>query len=328
MITLALPETLDAESALGFAACLPQHATDPHVVIEFGDVRASEPFGLLFAGAALRTFFKEREYQGIEASGIRAGNAAHENLAHVGFFHWIGIPVGKMPGVIEGSATWLPLSTLTRAQLERRMLETTKPLGSVIHAECERLAKLLTHSAQAKVNGPLAYCLREVIRNVFEHADTDRCAFCAQRWPDSTVELAVIDQGRGIRRSLEEKMQFKSDEEALRTALLPGVSSKPSDDPDDRWGNSGFGLFVLSELGRELGVFRVISGAAGIQLANGQIDSEAAGFCGTAIQLRVRRPKGVNFGDFVDSIIARGENACRALSSSQASGSTRTFHGL
>ena len=328
MSTLALPEMLDAAAALAFGARLPQYTAEPHVVIDFGDVHASEPFGLLFLGAVLRTFFQEREFRGISAAGVHAGEAAHEQLAHIGFFQWVGIPVGNMPGAVDGSATWLPLTTLIREQLDRRMAETMKPLGSVIHEECERLAKLLTRSAQTKVNTPLAYCLREVIRNVFEHAETDRCAFCAQRWSDGTVELAVIDQGRGIRRSLEERMQFESDEEALRTALLPGVSSKLSDDPDDRWGNSGFGLFVLSELGRGLGVFRVISGRAGLRLLNGQIESELAGFDGTAIQLRVRRPKGVNFGDFIDSIIARGEDACRASSSSRASGSTRTIHGL
>ncbi len=116
------------------------------------------------------------------------------------------------------------------------MTETIKSLGSVIHEECERLAKMLTRSAQMKVNAPLAYCLREVIRNVFEHAETDRCAFCAQRWPDGTVELAVIDQGRGIRHSLEKKMQLESDEEALSAAMRPGVSSKLSNDPNDPWG--------------------------------------------------------------------------------------------
>jgi hypothetical protein len=328
MSVLALPEMLSADAALAFASRLPHAAADTTITIDFGTLRASEPFGLLFAGAALRAFFKEREYRGIEAFGIRAGDAAHENLAHIGFFKWIGVPVGNVPGVADASATWLPLTTLNRTQLDRRMSETMKPLGRVIHEECEQLAKLLTHSAQAKVNEPLAYCLREIIRNVFEHAKTDRCVFCGQRWPDTTVELAVLDQGCGIRRSLEERIQLESDEQALRTALLPGVSSKLSEDPDDRWGNSGFGLFVISELGRGLGVFRIISGGAGLRLLNGQSISESARFDGTAIQLRVRRPKGVNFGDFIDSVIACGENACKSSSSSRASGSTRTIHGL
>jgi hypothetical protein len=326
MSTLALPETLAAEAVLPFASRLSEHVTDPDVVIDFGNVRASEPFGLLFAGAALRTFFRERAYRRIDASGIRAGDAAHENLAYIDFFQWLGIPVGKVPGAVDSSATWLPLTTLTRAQLECRMTETMNPLGSVIHEECERLAKLLTRSAHMKVNAPLAYCLREIIRNVFEHAQTDRCAFCAQRCLDGTVELAVIDEGRGIRRSLEEKMHLESDEEALYAAIRPGVSSKLSDDPDDPWGNSGFGLFVLSELGRELGIFRMISGASVIRSLNGELQSETAKFAGTAIQLRIRRPHGANFVDFIDSIIARGELACGSSFLRRASRSTRKIH--
>jgi hypothetical protein len=126
--------------------------------------------------------------------------------------------VGKVPGAVDGNGAWLPVTTLTRAQLDCRMTETMKPLGRVIHEECERLAKMLTRSAQMKINEPLAYCLREVIRNVFEHADTDRCVFCAQRWQHGTVELAVIDQGRCIRHSLEERMvfQYGGGEELLR----------------------------------------------------------------------------------------------------------------
>jgi len=37
---------------------------------------------------------------------------------------------------------------------------------------------------------------------------------------DGTVELAVIDQGRGIRRSLEEKMQFNLTRTALYAAIV------------------------------------------------------------------------------------------------------------
>jgi hypothetical protein len=302
--------------------------SDADVMIDFSNLRSSEPFGLLFAGSALRTFFFPRQFRGVSAGGVRGGEPAHENLAHIGFFQWIGIPVGKMPGMVPGGSTWIPLTTLTRMQIQKRMLETGKPLGSVIHEECERLAHLLTRSAQRKANEPIAYCLREVIRNVFEHAEIDRCAFCAERWGDSTVELAVVDQGRGIRSSLAETVPLESDEDALRTAIRAGVSSKLSSDPDDPWGNSGFGLFVLSELGRELGTFRLISGTASIYSCDGRFSFEAAAFQGTAIQLRVRRPKGVNFGDFIDGVIKRGELAARASSPRRASASTRSIQPL
>lgn len=323
MSTITLPPELNGPSALALASNLGSHAAESEIVVDFSALRSAEPFGLLLTGAALRALFRARNFRRVNAVGVRAGNPAHEYFAHIGFFQWIGIPVGKSPGVVPGGVTWLPVTTLTRAELDRRTGETGRPLGSVIHQECERLAKLLTQSSQMKVNAPLAYCLREVIRNVFEHAETDRCAICAQRTSDGNVELAVIDQGRGIRRSLEERLILASDEEALRAAIQPGVSRRPSGDLDNPWGNSGFGLFVLSELGRELGVFRVVSGQSGLHITCGELRVEAVSFIGTAIQLRLRRQAGTSFVDFIESVIARGESVNGGNRSPRASRSTR-----
>jgi hypothetical protein len=327
MKNVPLPPSLDAQAALDFAAGLGAYASDPMITIDFGLVRNLEPFGVLYTGAALRTFFRQREYRGIAAHGVRAGEPAHEYLAHIGFFRWLGISVGNAPGAVAGGATWLPVTTLTRAEMDRRIAETGKPLGSTIHEECDRLARLVTQSNQLKITGPLAYCLREVIRNVFEHAETDRCVLCAQKCADNVIEIAVIDQGRGIRRSLEERLKITSDGEALRNAIRPGVSRCPSSDPDNPWGNSGFGLFVLSEIGRQLGTFRVVSGLAVLNLTNGETREETTAFCGTAIQLRLRRPKSVNFASYIESIIARGESESSTANSSapRASKSTKNI---
>jgi len=323
--TILVPSSLDPETAFGFVANLDAHLSAQEVVIDFDKLRNIEPFGLLYVGAALRIFFRKRGHRGIGACGVRAGEPAHEYLAHIGFFQWLGIGVGKTPGAASGGATWLPVTTITRMELDKRMAETGKPLGSVIHNECERLARLVTQSHQLKVNAPLAYCLREVIRNVFEHAQTDRCVLCVQKCSDGNVELAVIDQGRGIRRSLEERFNFDTDQEALRHALQPGVSRTPSNDPEDPWGNSGFGLFVLSELGRELGIFRIISGTAALCLALEEVREEEAAFQGTAIQLRLRRPSGRNLSQCIESIIARGEATSIGERARRASKSTRNL---
>ena len=219
----------------------------------------------------------------------------------------------------------MPVTTLTRAELDKRVAETGKQLGDVIQQECEHLARVVTQSNQLKATAPVAYCLREVVRNVFEHAETDRCVLCAQKCEDGAIEWAVLDQGRGIRRSLEEQFQFTGDAEALRNALHPGVSRSLSTDPGNPWGNSGFGLYVLSELGRELGVFRVVSGQAALRLTGSETHEESAALCGTAIQLRLRRPKGVNLANYIEAIIARGESVSASGASSRASKSTRNF---
>ena len=110
---------------------------------------------------------------------------------------------------------------ITRTEFEKRMRETLRPLGYVVQVESERLARLVTQKNELKINAPLAYCFREVIRNVFEHADADRCAVCAQKGSDGYVEIAIVDSGRGIRRSLQEKHPVSSDREALELALRP-----------------------------------------------------------------------------------------------------------
>lgn len=323
MERILLPPRLDAISAIRLAHDLPQRLNAEAVVFDFEQLAAAEPFGMLFAGAALRSFFKQRQGKGIGADGVRGGDPAHEYLAHLGFFQWLGLPVGKAPGAAAGGSNWMPITVLTRTDFEKRMRETLRPLGYVVQVESERLARLVTQKNEMKTNAPLAYCFREVIRNVFEHAETDRCVVCAQKWSDGRVELAIVDADRGIRRSLEEKHSISSDADALEKAMRPGISRNLSNDPDDPWGNSGFGLYVLSELGKAFGAFRVASGDAVLAIERDGTAVERTLLGGTAIQLRLKPPKGINFAEFIESIVTRGEEAAGKMPPRRASASTR-----
>jgi hypothetical protein len=318
-----LPTQLDASSAIRFATEPASLLESDAITFDFAPLASVEPFGMLLAGAAIRSFIKKRAGRNVAADGVRSGDAIHEYLAHLGFFQWVGLPIGRAPGAVAGGANWMPITILTRAEIEIRMRETLRPLGHVIQVESERIARLVTQKNELKVNAPLAYCFREVIRNVFEHAETDRCAVCAQKWSDGRVELAIVDAGRGIRESLRRKHATKDDSAALNYAILPGISRNISDDPDDPWGNSGFGLYVLSELGRELGVFRIVSGDAALTKERGRTVFDSTNLQGTAIQLRVKPPKGMNFADLIAAIITRGERTTGGTHGRQASASTR-----
>lgn len=318
------PESLDARNALTIAKGLLAVREISEVVLDFSKTRQFEPFGLLVAGAALRDFSKQRGPAAVtRVDGVHAGCAAHEHMAHTGFFKWIGIPIGNNPGAVAGDTSWVPVTALKLTDLEQRMKETGKPLGDVVQAESERLARILTQQNVWKINAPLAYCFREVIRNVFEHAQTTGCTLCAQKWPDGRTEIAIIDQGRGIRNSLAEKYPFQSDAEALKQALKPGVSRNLCADPTNAWGNSGFGLYVLSEFGRTLGTFRAASGETCLFIQKQQLAEEEASFSGTAIQIIIKRPKGVNLEEYLNQIIERGEAHTSHTNGSRASLSTR-----
>jgi len=117
----------------------------------------------------------------------------------------------------------------------------------------------------------LEFVLREIIRNVAEHSKASQLGFCAQYWSyRNLVELAILDTGIGFAASLSENPYLDknmSDRDALNYALLPGISGKmykgKLKDPYDVWENSGFGLYMASEICRNGGSFFVCTNTAG-----------------------------------------------------------------
>jgi len=199
------------------------------------------------------------------------------------------------------------------------------PVASLVEAESMNLAKLVTQDSRPRINRPIAYCFREIIRNVFEHAGVDRCGVYAQRWNNGLIEVAIVDRGKGIRGSLEERYELQSDRDALSKAIVPGVSAASVTDGGD-WSNSGFGLFVLSELGKELGSFTLCSGKTSVKFSDGKLVCEEypASFNGTAVGLKIRQLNANQFEALIDEIVNRGEAQVRdGGEAGRASKSTR-----
>ena len=129
--------------------------------------------------------------------------------------------------------------------------------------------------------------LREMIRNGFDHAMAPHVWYSGMRWPNrGYVQVAIVDEGRGIRTSLNRGgYSFPNDETAIDAALRPGVSRnvgrRLSAEEVERWSearpdlpvecyqNSGYGLPIASRIGQEGGQFLVISGNKGRQFIRG-----------------------------------------------------------
>ncbi len=323
---LQLPERLDESGAFQFASLLWEHKASNHIILDFAPLRYALPFGTLVLMSELRSFLVTRK-RTLESSDVKLANInpatdAVSYLAHVGFFKAVGFSKGNQPGQAKGSSTYLPITVLTLADLEdqRKLLKAArgddkKPLGFFIQQESERLAYLITQKNQSKVIDPIAYCFREIIRNVYEHGATDKCAISGQRWNDK-IEIAIVDRGRGIRHSLGEKYTFDTNLKYLENAVRPGISGKElTEDSDDAWANSGFGLYVLSELGKRLGSFTLCSGETSLKMHDGIAAEQNYAFHGTAVRLQIKRPKGANFWDYIQGIIDEGE----ALTAQQGS---------
>jgi len=76
----------------------------------------------------------------------------------------------------------------------------------------------------------------------------------------------VSDRGRGVQSSLSEVLPGIDPSDALAKALEPGVSRQPHDQNRGNWENTGFGLFVLSKLAKNKGVFTLWSSGYFLEL--------------------------------------------------------------
>lgn len=309
---LPLPEIFAPAESFAFTRTLWATHTTPRVILDFAPLKFSLPFGMLVVASELKRFAASRPPQTLFLRGISAQNAAHSYLSFIGFFEHVGIRYGSKPGEARGSSSYFPITVLKRSELMARLEESGKPIAFAVEAEAQKLAVVLTQKHDMTVNRPIAYCLREIIRNTFEHGATDQSVVCAQRWKDGEVELGIVDRGRGVRRSLAERMETPSDAEALALAIQPGISRSADVADPDEWANSGFGLYVLSELGRLCGSFAICSGTAAIAVEAGTAANRDYAFSGTAVCLRMKKPKGANFDQLLQEIVARGEEMSAA----------------
>ena len=171
----------------------------------------------------------------------------------------------------------------------------------------------------------MTFVLRELLRNIPEHSGSKTIWYCAQYWPSfDLVELAILDEGIGISNSLNDSYEFRSmyndDYGALQLALEPGVSgtfssTRKSIGTGD-WKNSGYGLYMVSQMCVELGAsFIIASGNSAIRMnkENGKIISTRydTAIRGTSVQIRIRPSQNCNYEKIRSEIVKRGEEIAK-----------------
>lgn len=187
----------------------------------------------------------------------------------------------------------------------------------------------------------MAFVIRELMRNIPKHSKSDTIWYCAQYWPSyDLVELAILDEGVGIKKSLSENINhvhmIKTDEDAIRLSLEPGISGIMIENKSylsqGEWDNSGYGLYMLSEMCAELNAsFILASGKYAVKVCkeNGNIAcrSRETNVYGTAIQIRIKPSATVDYNEIRRKIVLRGEAKARKNSNDilTASKSSRGF---
>ena len=326
MVTITVPERFERDSLAPFFEKLDVYRNVDNVCLDVGNLKFSYPTAMLVAGAKLREWVMYRRQNGLRSrrSGVDPSRRVISYLMHLGFFDFIGMGVGKSVGEAGGSSSYLPITRVTRPEFNP-FDQTVMDWYESIQHEANRLAKVLSQN-DADALSTYVYAIREIIRNVFEHSKTEECFICGQRWWGGKVEISIIDEGVGISSTLRESYEIQTDDQALQLAIRPGVSRTNAHAAQNVFDNSGFGLFVLSEVGNRFGWFAIGSGSKRLIGTGGRNVIEDFSFPGTFIGIQLFKPV-VNFGLVLDEIIEQGESLSDQTGiSKKASGASKLIN--
>jgi anti-sigma regulatory factor (Ser/Thr protein kinase) len=310
MTQIFTPPQFDYASILPFSVELENIRDAAELTLDFSKTEFASPVAILTLGCNLKSLIEYRKTSALvtHIQGISEDIPAHSYLGHLGFFDFIDVTFGKAIGEATGNDRYIPITKLSYSELMFEVSPPYKLLRHVIMEEAEKLAIVLSPiEADEGSTITLAYALREIIRNVFEHSKAREAYICGQRWSGGRVEIAIIDQGIGIFDSLKSAFGIKKPIDALELAIEPAISrtTGPKGDRNEH-GNSGYGLYVLSRLGLEYGKFLLGSSDGCLRMDKNGTAIDDFAYKGTVVGLRLySHPE--NFGADLEAILQGGE---------------------
>ena len=324
---ILVPVRFDIQYVTSFLQYLQSYGNLPEqIVLDFSQLTFARPFATLAIGSGLRYLVKKRKSQNFQTT-VTGYNIrdVHSYLSFVGFYDYIMLPVGHVMGQAAGSLSYTPITPLNRAALFGRTSPPYRELRHVIFEESHRLARLFSStSANENSINTIAYSIREIIRNVFEHSSSDTCYIFGQRYRNGSVEIGIIDEGVGVRESLSSAHNISSDAHALELAIQPGVSRVQNLNTNNINDNSGFGLYILSRLGGDYGWFAIGSGTSQIISQGNNLSLQNTLFNGTYVGLQLNSDP-IDFEDTLNNIIHDGEVEAHVMGRNVCASSSSRF---
>lgn len=313
---IKVPNLIDV-NALEFSGMIQNYQLSEGEIFDFSGVHNCDPFPMLVVAGAIRQLRKHSDVK--KCSAQECENSYAE---HMRFYRAMGIQKGKDFSEDYGNQRYLPITCLKLSDLRELGASNLERIQEVIVTKSKTMANVLSQGNES-YKKMLSYALTEIMRNIPEHSQAEAIWYCAQYWPSyDLVELAIMDEGIGIRESLLSNSAYqdvvKSDEEALRYAVSPGISRTFSPGgtniSTDEWANSGYGLYMISHICAELGgSFIIASGDSALKLDEHGIRAykKPCHVQGTTICLRLRLSHMNDYEEIAKRILNMGEKEAK-----------------
>lgn len=259
-------------------------------IIDMSNCSYGEPQGMILFALICKDLI--RRHPNVTFKLKTSANSFRGYASHVGMFRFIGFGLGNPPNTATGSKTYTPIRTF-KVQNIKEMAQDA-PVGKFLTGYSSELAAVLCQHGSGDIYDLFEYCFREVMRNAVEHGCGSNMVVFGQQWPANGVaEIIIHDDGVGIAETLydNEYIDCNNGREALKFAILPGISGVSRDErftQDEKWGNSGFGLYVTSRFCAEYGSFRLISGHDALTFSRGVQNEHKWKLPGTFVQMRFK----------------------------------------
>ncbi len=138
--------------------------------------------------------------------------------------------------------------TMKKHELAGRSVPLTQIKNSTELTEFITEVTPLLH-LEPKHAEPIRYIMSELIRNVLEHSMSKHGAIVSAQYykKSNTIRIGIADTGIGIWKSINQSYNPKTDLEAIRLALTPGITGTTRQEGGtDR--NAGAGLFFIKSI--------------------------------------------------------------------------------
>lgn len=313
MKSIIVPQFVAIDDIITFGAEL---LSGPPVSLDFSYVGFAKPTGMVL----LSQFVSKAVELGLV--GDITGVESYGYPANVGFFEACSLTVPRYAGA--GGENYIPVHSRDLAIWRAAALGRKMPYGQYANHQAGRPAYLVTRTTKGDLFELVKYCIREIVRNSMEHGGGKNLCMAGQYWPQRhEVELCIYDNGIGVLASISENEKFRNvsgDDAAIRLAVLPSTSGKKTDmtekapdgqNPEQDWGNSGFGLYVTSQLARESGRFFIGSGDRFLDLRGTEKRRGDFGLNGTLISMSFDVEALERTANKVASVVGKGESFAR-----------------
>ncbi|MFO0861035.1 MAG: hypothetical protein U0570_10790 [Phycisphaerales bacterium] len=290
----SFPAKLTLERTLCFAAALSELPAARNYLFDATELAFASPFGMLLAATALRRFSEAAKARNATTVCIPSRAEGLDYLSHMGFWKSFGAQLGKKPGDARGGEGYIPIRQLKTGELRggTPIYGHAEPESAADAAErhAHDATDVLLQGAKGALRTTVGYAIRELFRNVFDHSRSPMLWYCGQYWPSQDrVEIAILDEGRGILASLRDNpnIAVSSEGDAIKLATQQGVSGvQAATNPNCP--NSGDGLFVLRRVADHAGNFFILSNSEGVYFEGFKTADYSTVFAGTAIRIELR----------------------------------------